>query len=1197
MAEEGVDEINKMSTFFANIIYIWHYGCIFLFSFFMLNRDLAIRRDLEFESFVQKLSNEWRNSDIERLCKHGRKTLLENSPRVIKELFPEIWEEFKVHSRLVEKTRRWILEPILPENFDIQELENSIALQIEKIEWKWFAFRSHQIDGLEKVGEFFNQNWKRSGYIKLPTGMGKTILFSALIRTFCSKKPNTRVLILSPKDIVNQQNLRAIDRLQGEDTKTGITQNGKVENAKWEVLNIHPNALVSTYQLLAVSERDDSRFWNADVIILDELHRSFGAKTVEELKWRYPNAIFLGLSATPYLGDPQSKNPKRAENYIGECIMSIALPEAIESGALAPVRGFLVHTRGEEIEALIQSWVEITDTMYEEKIDKTQRTKIALEILKKYLDPETDRLSRRAMLYCAGIQHTEETYKFLKKEGIMVARVHSKMEKREIDEAIEGYKSGKYDVICNSDMLIEGFDDAKTSLLINIRPTRSLTTFEQMIWRAIRLDEENPGKIADIYNVTGKFSEEYTVYGLAKYYQKLQAESRNGSLVFPTKLSDIERKIQSYEKNDILPTWSEEERVLLKQYFLEWYSFFFATKRDNDKRPWKGKVTQSSEDSIFIMPDIIQTESVETIFFPMDFEYFENVEYMKQDYESWIAACGGKTGNISDASRVFMTVSGETLKMSQYLGRLMKNIQELESLTPMKCLFWLEEKLWIKNDPYNLDPKRIINWAYVKNIWKLQSDYQSFLSIVTDKSDIRPNYIAPHNRKFSFNGNDHQNQVITPDEYLRTLKWAANMKDVSLEEVFQWWIAKIDTKIVPMNRGYFSDETNLKNDFDYVYGKMKLCFDTEVDIAKIINYNTSKTLITNWGLYTNTERYLSAILETIPELEWSSKKDALIWWVEKIGRSVIRTRDFTDPVKIKKIYDEWGGITDEFLEKLRKNIPDGYQRTNDELRRQLMVKITPQPIELWSDYFDDIDALRHDFNSIKTLLGNEDITVNDINSELVFQAKAGLKISIKKYFDALNLKSKWPRSGVISWWKQKIWIVDSRVNTQKIALDAQYFLRTETVWEDYRIANPLENEGRYIFASQSGKDISINVYLAWIDSSIPEMRGKSKEIRMEWWRQQSELEKFWKSMNTSYFTQEHLQNDYESLKRANNGKPPTISKSALWLMFVCANKEWIPLGISLELYLWRLKLFIEVLKNSSDWDTLKWWKEQIKNKK
>ena len=35
--------------------------------------------------------------------------------------------------------------------------------------------------------------------------------------------------------------------------------------------------------------------------------------------------------------------------------MSIDLPDAIESGALAPVRGFLVHTHGEEIDKLLQS--------------------------------------------------------------------------------------------------------------------------------------------------------------------------------------------------------------------------------------------------------------------------------------------------------------------------------------------------------------------------------------------------------------------------------------------------------------------------------------------------------------------------------------------------------------------------------------------------------------------------------------------------------------------------------------------------------------------------------------------------------------------------------------------------------------------------------------------------------------------------
>ncbi len=94
--------------------------------------------------------------------------------------------------------------------------------------------------------------------------MGKTILFSALIRTFCSKNPDTRVLILSPKDIVNKQNFKAIDRLQTEGTVTGITQDNNVvhyiNDKDYEILGSHPNALVSTYQLLAISKRDDPRF-------------------------------------------------------------------------------------------------------------------------------------------------------------------------------------------------------------------------------------------------------------------------------------------------------------------------------------------------------------------------------------------------------------------------------------------------------------------------------------------------------------------------------------------------------------------------------------------------------------------------------------------------------------------------------------------------------------------------------------------------------------------------------------------------------------------------------------------------------------------------------------------------------------------------------------------------------------------------
>lgn len=120
--------------------------------------------------------------------------------------------------------------------------------------------------------------------------------------------------------------------------------------------------------------------------------------------------------------------------------MSISLPEAIESGALAPVRGFLVHTQGEEIDKLIQGGEDLSDAEYEEKIDGKQRSEIALKILGDYMEAGTKKLTRRAIIYCAGIKHTEETAKMLRDAGINVAYVHSKMAKNEVKQMIKDYK-------------------------------------------------------------------------------------------------------------------------------------------------------------------------------------------------------------------------------------------------------------------------------------------------------------------------------------------------------------------------------------------------------------------------------------------------------------------------------------------------------------------------------------------------------------------------------------------------------------------------------------------------------------------------------------------------------------------------------------------------------------------------------------
>lgn len=386
--------------------------------------------------------------------------------------------------------------------------------------------------------------------------------------------------------------------------------------------------------------------------------------------------------------------------------MSISLPEAIESGALVPVRGFLVHTKGEEIDKLIQAGEDLSDAEYEEKIDGKQRSEIALKILGEYMEKGTKKLTRRAIIYCAGIEHTEDTAKMLTDAGLSAAYVHSKMAKNEIKQIIADYKNGKYDVICNSDMLIEGFDDEGISLLINLRPTRSLTVFEQMIGRALRLDVNNPGKIAHVYNVTGRFSEEYTIYGLAKYYKKLEKTTKNGSLVFPTKLSDIERKIQKYEVDRVVPDWTEEEKALMKRYLPEWYEYFIQ-KIDSFG---KGSRPRDNSAAILDFPDIIETDNIEIFNFPMDFEYFQNFEYLKADHEAM--------GHLRDAN--FTCANGKRMNLTNYLTAIKKNVPLMQNTTPEERLGWWERQIRIGNAKFDIE--------FFKNREHLKNDYKNAMA-------------------------------------------------------------------------------------------------------------------------------------------------------------------------------------------------------------------------------------------------------------------------------------------------------------------------------------------------------------------------------------------------------------------------------------------------------------------------------------
>jgi hypothetical protein len=193
-----------------------------------------------------------------------------------------------------------------------------------------------------------------------------------------------------------------------------------------------------------------------------------------------------------------------------------------------------------------------------------------------------------------------------------------------------------------------------------------------MIGRVLRKDPNNPGKIAKAYNVTGRMSEEYTTFGLAKMYSALREDARNGAILFPSRIRDIERKLFLFETEGTVPAnWIEEEVTILRTYFDSYYQFFFG----GGKKPAifsnkKSGKKRGKHRSIGTIPSIIELEKVGTVRVPMDFEYFENAENLVEDYESLGKALGGKEVATSDSATRFDCANGESVKLDTYLNRI-----------------------------------------------------------------------------------------------------------------------------------------------------------------------------------------------------------------------------------------------------------------------------------------------------------------------------------------------------------------------------------------------------------------------------------------------------------------------------------------------------------------------------------------------
>jgi RNA polymerase sigma factor (sigma-70 family) len=355
-------------------------------------------------------------------------------------------------------TIRHILLQLYPK----KEKKMSTKIATEK------TMRVYQENVFDVLVDFVQASLKKrfaSGFIIMPPRSGKTLIFTELIRRL-----SLRTIIVSPTLMILQQNYKEMKSQNPSARISMYADSGK---------DLSGDIIFTTYHsLVYLAKRGVLSRDFAHIIIFDEVHRSL---SLERSKLpEYFDAIFLGFTATDKFSEE-----KNVERIFKNELYRMPIQEAIEDGILLPLRGVIVNTSIDLREYQLSRQNALDEKVAERLLNIEARNKVAKEYYLENLNGVP------AVAFCVSIEHTINLAAYFRLAGIRAEAIHSRVDSKNRHRIIEAFNASELDVLCSRDILIEGWDSARVTAELNLRPTYSWVLAEQ---RACRVLTPSPGK-------------------------------------------------------------------------------------------------------------------------------------------------------------------------------------------------------------------------------------------------------------------------------------------------------------------------------------------------------------------------------------------------------------------------------------------------------------------------------------------------------------------------------------------------------------------------------------------------------------------------------------------------------------------------------------------------------------------------------
>jgi superfamily II DNA or RNA helicase len=326
--------------------------------------------------------------------------------------------------------------------------------------------RPYQADVITRINAEIAAG-RRRVLLVAPTGSGKTVIAAAVVADAVAR--GLRVLFLAHRrELINQ----ASRKLHAAGIDHGI------------ILPGFPMRLAEPVQVASIASLRARAFSSssidmpvADVVIVDEAHHA-RARTYRRILEAYPNAIVIGLTATPCRGDGRGLG--NVFDVLVEC------PDVLEltrEKFLVPARIYAPTTP--DLKGLPTARGDYAEAALAERMDKAQ---LVGDVITHW-----HRLAERrsTIVYATSVAHSVHLRDEFRRSGVLAEHIDGSTPTEERDAILARLARGEVEVVCNCMVLTEGFDAPDVGCLVLARPTKSLGLFRQMIGRGLR---PAPGK-------------------------------------------------------------------------------------------------------------------------------------------------------------------------------------------------------------------------------------------------------------------------------------------------------------------------------------------------------------------------------------------------------------------------------------------------------------------------------------------------------------------------------------------------------------------------------------------------------------------------------------------------------------------------------------------------------------------------------